>query len=224
MKKLTSIEAYNLLLKDISDENDLADIKWLNHCLYTADGAERIAKKLNLDSDYAKALGLIHDIGRKINQMNHTIEGYNYLKENGYEEEGRICLTHSFIDNDIYQTAGGRPEILETYKIIKEYLKDKEPNIYDNIIQMCDLFCSEKGYTTIEKRLLDITKRKGVYQNSKSHLEKTFELKERLEKMMGCSLYDLFPEIKEEDLNSQEKDYQELLELVQHPTQDLIVE
>ena len=39
-----------------------------------------------------------------------------------------------------------------------------------------------------------------------------------------CSLYDLFPEIKEEDLNSQEKDYQELLELVQHPTQDLIVE
>ena len=224
MKKITSIDAYDLLLKDIKDEQDLSKLKWLNHCIYTADGAERIAKKLNLDSDYAKALGFIHDIGRKIDQMNHTIAGYNYMKEQGYEEEGRICLTHSFIDNDILITAGGGPEKIETYKFIKEYLSNKPANIYDNIVQMCDLFCSENDFTTIEKRLLDITKRKGVYPNSKLHLEKTYELKERLEKMMECNLYDLFPEIKEEDIKTKETDYQELLDLVQHPNKELIVD
>lgn len=84
--------------------------KWVKHCIYVGIGAGRIAERLNLDSDYAQALGYIHDIGRKISHPNHTIIGYKYMIENGYPEEARSCLTHSFIDNNIFYTAGGIPQ------------------------------------------------------------------------------------------------------------------
>lgn len=225
MKKLTSNEAYKLLIKDvISDENDIKkpENKWLLHCIFAGLAAERIAQKLNLNSDYAKALGIIHDIGRKISHPKHTIEGYNYMVENGYLEEAKVCLTHSFIDNDIMMTAGGGPNKQHTYEYINNFLIQNPVTIYDNIVQMTDLFCLETGFTTIENRLLDISKRKGIYPNSLDHFNKTIELKERLETMMGCSLYSLFPEIKQEELDNIDKNHQELLKLLKHPTKQLI--
>lgn len=35
------------------------------------------------------------------------MEEYFYLQNRGYEEMVRYCITHSFIDNNIYLTAGG---------------------------------------------------------------------------------------------------------------------
>ena len=38
------------------------------------------------------------------------MNGYYYLKELGYDDEyANICLTHSYLNNDIYCTAGGIP-------------------------------------------------------------------------------------------------------------------
>jgi len=176
MKRLTASKAYKLLIEDvIIEDNDFkkSENRWILHCIYTAIASKRIAERLNIDSDYAMALGYIHDIGRKISHPKHTIEGYKYMKSKGYDEESRICLTHSFIDNDITLSAGGTPNKSEIYE-----------------------FCSETGFTTIENRLLDISKRKGIYNNSLNHFNRVIELKERLEIQMGCNLYDLFPEIK----------------------------
>ena len=75
--------------------------KWIKHCIYVGTGAGRIADALELDSDYAQALGYIHDIGRKISHPNHTTAGYKYMINEGDSEEARSCLTHSFIDNNI---------------------------------------------------------------------------------------------------------------------------
>ena len=215
--KITSNEAYQLLIKDtIKDKNDFfkEENKWILHSLYVGSAARRIATKLELDGDYAASLGYIHDIGRKFSHDNHLIEGYKYLTDKGFHNEARICLTHSFIDNDINLTAGGGPKSKETYDFINSFLEKSPKNIYDNIIQLCDLFCLETGFTTIEKRILDITKRKGIYDNSYNHFMKTIELKERIEEMMECNLYDLFPEIKKEDLDNIESDYLELINLL----------
>lgn len=212
---LNSKTAYQLLIKDIiTTEADFKEDKnrWILHCIYSGIAAGRIADKLGLDSDYAKALGYIHDIGRRISHPKHPIEGFNYMKELGYEEEGSICLTHSFIDNDITLAAGPFPP-QKAYDFMKPHLLAKECNIYDNIIQLCDLFCLETGFTTIEKRILDISLRKGVYPSSKRHFIKTIELKERLEKKLGCGLYDLFGEIPKDDLKNADKCHKELLEL-----------
>ena len=183
MQKLTADTALELLLKDvISNSNELKEDKnkWVKHCIYVGIGAGRIASQLGLDSDYAIALGYIHDIGRKISHKNHTIIGYEYMLKSGYPDEARSCLTHSFIDNNIYYTAGGVPEGQDRFDYINNFLLSTTLNIYDNIVQMCDLFCLETGFTTVEKRLLDITSRKGVYDTSPAHLEKTLELKTRL--------------------------------------------
>ena len=79
---------------------------------------------------------------------------------------------------------------------------------------MCDLFCLDTGFTTVERRLLDITIRKGVFDNSLLHLEKTMELKSRLEEMMGCSLYELFPEIDPGALAMADEEHGKLVDLL----------
>ena len=221
---LKATEAYKMLIDDVIYTNEdlhKPENRWVHHCVYTAIAANRIAQKLGLNANHAMALGYIHDIGRKVSHPDHAIEGYNYVKHEGYPEYAGICLTHSFIDNDITMTAGGGPNTPKKYEFINDYLMTHQCTIYDNIVQMCDLFCIETGFTTIENRLLDITKRKGVYPNSLDHFHKAMELKERLETQMGCSLYDLFPEIKEEDKQKVEKDRDELMTLLQNPTRTL---
>lgn len=201
-KKLNSKTAYKLLTENIiKEEKDLKEDKnrWILHCIYSGIAAGRIAERMGMDSDYATALGYIHDIGRRISHPKHIVEGYYYLKSLGYDKEARICLTHSFIDNDITLAAGPFPKE-KTYEMLNSYLKEEECSDYDNIIQLCDLFCLETGFTTLEKRILDISLRKGVFPSSKRHFKKALVLKEKLEKRIGCNLYELFPEIPKEDL------------------------
>jgi putative nucleotidyltransferase with HDIG domain len=217
MEKLTAKNALDLLFKSVihnSYDLDKPENKWVKHCIYVGVGAGRIAAKLGIDSDYAQALGYVHDIGRKISHPNHTIAGYKYMISEGYQEEARSCLTHSFIDNNIYYTAGGLPKGQDRFDYLNNFLQGTELTIYDNIVQMCDLFCLDTGFTTIERRLLDITVRKGVFDNSLLHLEKTIELKNRLEEMMGCSLYELFPEIEHEALALADEEHSKLLDLL----------
>lgn len=207
--------ALTILLQNIRSISDLEkdENRWIMHSLYVGQAAGKIAKKLGLNVDYATAIGYMHDIGRLISHSNHAIEGYKYLDNLGYPDIARYSLTHSFIDNVMPNTAGGGPKDRENYDFIKNYLDSIELNIYDNIVQLCDLFCLETGYTTFEKRILDITRRKGVFDNSLDHFNSIMELKERIESMMDGSIYDLFPQIKQEDLENVEIDRDELMKL-----------
>jgi len=217
---MKSREALGLLLENINSMEDLIkpENKWILHCYYVGKASQRIAhainenQKMNIDEDKALTVGYMHDIGRKINHPNHTIEGYNYLTKLGHPDIARYCLTHSFVDNHIPNTIGG-VHGKERYEFIKNFLEKTPVDIYDNIVQLCDLFCLETGVTTFEKRILDVTKRKGVYENSRTHFKSIMALKERIENLMGKKVYDLFPEISKEDLDSVEADYNELMEL-----------
>ena len=212
---MDSEKALSILLKNVKSRKELGkpENKWILHSIYVGLAAKRIAHELDLDEDYALTIGYMHDIGRSIRHIGHPIEGYKYLVNLGYPDVARYSLTHSFVNNIIYNTAGGGPNDQESYTFIQNYLDSIEVNIYDNIIQLCDLFCLETGFTTFEKRILDITNRKGVYPNSKEHFKSIMELKENIETMMGKMIYDLFPEIKMEDLLSQNDDYERLMEL-----------
>lgn len=216
---LSSSEAIRLLERDlIFHKSDWLkyENRWLLHCYYVGEAAYRIGKKIGLSEDkcdFLKALGYVHDIGRKIDHSNHVIEGYNYLNKCGQSDASFICLTHSFINCDLNLTAGLLPKG-KKYKFLKTYLDVHKESLYDNIIQLCDLFCSETGFKTIEARLLDITKRKGAFSTSKKHLEKTFELKAKIEKYLNCNLYDLFPEIDQADLFNKNKDCEEIISMI----------
>ena len=218
MKNLSSDAALCLLEKDvITCEEDYfkPENKWLWHCIYVGEAAGRIASKLGLNEDKAKALGYVHDIGRKIDHRRHVLEGYYYLQELGYEEESKICLTHSFVNNDFNLVAGGVVDS-KRQAFFSQFVSMDNCTIYDNIVQMCDLFCLDTGFTTVENRLLDIYKRKGVFSNTKEHFYSVLNLKSVLESAMDCSLYDLFPEISQKEIESIDKDRCELVSLVEN--------
>ena len=103
------------------------------------------------------------------------------------------------------------------------YLESHKCNIYDNIIQLCDLFCLETGFTTIEKRLLDIYNRKGVFSNTPEHFKRAISLKQNIETLMGCELYSLFPEISDKEKASSKADYEQIESLLKEQNVKAII-
>ena len=116
--KLTSDLALDLLRKA---RGMAKDDFWIEHSISVGNTAAIIAEKLNLDIDKAKTLGYIHDIGKRNGFGNgcnipHPIGGYEYVIELGFDEEyANVCLTHSYLNNDIDCVAGGIPN-KERYK------------------------------------------------------------------------------------------------------------
>lgn len=188
--KLTSNDALNMLEEIRKEvEND----HWIDHSICVGNTAGKIAESLKLDVDFAKTLGYIHDIGKKINgPKNHSVNGYYYIKELGYDEEyANICLTHSYLNNDINCTAGGFPEAIP-FRI--EFIKNHKYTIYEKIINLCDLMC-KKVTLTLEKRLIDLILRKGVHENTIYHIQEAQKLKKDIDNMLGFNVYKLFPDI-----------------------------
>ena len=180
------------------------DDRWIGHCICVGDSAGRIAKALKdkgIDVDVEKAiiLGYIHDIGRNNGKFHgHVMEGYKYLKEKGYDDDFcNVCLTHSYLNNDIVCTAGGVPNP-EYNPFLTDFIKNHQYTIEEKIINLCDLMCPQSGKVyTVDKRLIDIMTRRGAYSNTQYHIKETYKLKEYFDSLLGYNLYDLFPEIKE---------------------------
>lgn len=173
----------------------IPDDHWINHSICVGNSAGKIAEKLNLDVDYAKTLGYIHDIGKSVGEFkDHVINGYNYIKELGYDDEyANICLTHSYLNNDVYCTAGGFPKDIP---FRTKFIKNHEYTIYEKIINLCDLMCTDT-IITVDKRLIDLIIRRGAYENSQYHIKETYKLKQYIDKQLGFNVYDLFPSIKD---------------------------
>ena len=216
MKKMIEKDALDLLLQDIKCKEDLnkPENKWILHSIYVGIALRRIASALGYSESFALKIGYLHDIGRRINHNNHPIEGYFYLKSLGYEDIARYSLTHSFLNNNIKSTVGTGPKDKESYEFINNYLNSINKDIYDNILHLCDLMCLETGFTTIEKRILDVMTRKGVSKNSYAHYMDLMDFKNWIQIQIKKDLYDLFPEIKKEDLDNNYLDKQKLTELI----------
>ena len=198
---LTSKEARELL--EI-ERKKTKDDRWIEHSICVGDSAGRIAKALkekgyNIDVDKAITLGYIHDIGKYNGESRgHVMRGYEYLKNKGYDEEyANICLTHSYLNNDILCTAGGVPD-KEKNPFLTDFIKNHEYTIEEKLINLCDLMCPQGNKVfTIDKRLIDIMIRRGAYSNTQYHIKETYKLKQYFDDLLGYNLYDLFPEIKE---------------------------
>lgn len=125
--ELTSYEALKML------ENSRGKTEhdgWIDHSICVGNSAGVIAGALNLDVEYARTLGYIHDIGKLVGPFHkHVINGYNYLKELGYDEKYyNVCLTHSYLNNDVMCTAGGIPSDIP---FRTEFIKNHEYTIYE---------------------------------------------------------------------------------------------
>lgn len=121
------------------------------------------------------------------------MNGYKYLKEQGYDDEYcNVCLTHSYLNNDYLCTSGRIPEDIP---FRTEFIKNHEYTIYEKTINLCDLMCT-RCINTMDKRLIDIIIRRGVTVNTQYHTREAYKLKKFFDDLLGYNLYDLFPEIR----------------------------
>ena len=199
--KLTSNDALNMVE---NFRKELGNPYWIEHSVCVGNTAGVIAKALeekryNVDIDKAIALGYVHDIGKYNGKDHgHAMSGYEYLKEQGYDDDYcNVCLTHSYLNNDITCTAGGIPNPNDN-PFLTDFIKNHEYTLEEKIINLCDLMCPHGGKVfTIDKRLIDLILRKGAYSNTQYHVKETYNLKKYFDDLLGYNLYDLFPEIKE---------------------------
>lgn len=83
----------------------------------------------------------------------------------------------------------------EKYVFIKAFLEGIEYDDYDKLIILCDSLGDANGLCILEKRLIDTTRRCGIYPFMIDRRNKTYEYKEYFEKKMGKSVYAVLPDI-----------------------------
>lgn len=205
--KLTLKKAKELLLLN---PNGSMPTSKNNHSLEVGRVARKIAEKCGLDGEEAEILGIIHDIGGLWNLgVQHPYIGYKYIKSLGYDDKyADICLTHSFINGNPNCTADGllvenekvKPNNIlpweneEDSKFVLNFLKTHKYSKIENIINLCDLMITDK-IIGLDKRLIDLIEKKGAHVTTQNHIKVARALQASIEKEMGCSILDLFPEI-----------------------------
>ena len=173
---------------------------WVQHLRNAGQAAFIFANRIDgLDPQTAYALGCLHDIGRRDGKFDllHILHGYHFMMDQGYPDVARICLTHSFINQDVRRAENnwdGSPEELDW---VAAYLARMEYNDYDRLIQLCDAVSVDTGYWLIEKRLLDVGIRRGVTEYSPQRWQKMLEIQAYFEEKLGCSVYSLLPGVME---------------------------
>lgn len=171
---------------------------WTDHSKNVALAAHHIASYCpRINADTAYVLGLLHDIGRRtgVAAVRHIIDGYDYAVTKGWEEVGRICLTHSFPIKDIEADIGKKDITTEQYNFIEHFLDTIVYDEYDKLIILCDALADAKGFCILEKRFVDTTRRYGIFPFTVERWNRTIEYKEYFESMMNRSIYSVLPEI-----------------------------
>lgn len=167
---------------------------WGDHSREAAECARKIAQKCEgMDPQAAYILGLLHDIGRLfgVSHFGHISDGYRYMRELGYDDVARICLTHSFQYQDIEAYSGNFDVPEDTKKNMADELKSIQYDDYDRLIQLCDSLATATGVTFIEKRIVDVTMRYGFARYTIDKWKAMFELKDYFEQKTGSNIYEI---------------------------------
>lgn len=183
--------------KELYIAGELNPGPWVKHSINVGIAARNIAEKIpGMDAEKAYILGVLHDIGRRVGIVNipkHVYEGYLFCMEKGWDEVARICMTHSFVQ--MKKDFQYEPVTEEEIAIKKYILNCGSADDYDCLIQLCDALATDYGFVIIEKRFVDVTRRYGIMEGYVRGWNRTFEIKENFEARMGCSVYDVLPDI-----------------------------
>ena len=191
LDEILSIEKAYSFLEDAPRKNKEL---WIKHSVNVAIVAERLAEQLKLDSKKAYVLGLVHDIGRRKKEhvgLRHIIEGYNFLEEQGYKEESRVCLTHTFYSRNLVKpnlTKANTNLTRNEIEFISNYINKNGFNIYDKILQIADNMGSATGINTVERRRTESMLRYGITDVSEKNLREIFKVQNEIEEKLGFSI------------------------------------
>lgn len=176
----------------MNEAQELNPGSWVRHSLFVGKAAMAIASNHpKLDAQTAFILGYLHDIGRRagVADMRHTLDGYYFLMEKGFEYAARICITHVFPMKQLNSVAGKWDCSKQELDFLEEYLSKIEFDEYDRLIQLCDAIALPSGYCLIEKRLLDVALRHGVNEYSVLRWKAFLDIQKEFESAIGQSIY-----------------------------------
>ena len=184
------------VLKELETAGRLNPGPWVKHSENVGIAARNIADKIpGMDPNKAYIVGLLHDIGRRVGIVDiptHVYEGYKYCISKGWNEAARVCMTHSYLlMKDEFDSEPSN----DAEKEIKNYILNTEADDYDKLIQLCDSLATDYGFVILEKRFVDVTRRYGIMEGYIRGWEVAFSIKEYFEDRMGCSIYDVLPDI-----------------------------
>ncbi len=190
-KKQLNSTAARKLLESVAQKSLNPSADWLTHTLCVGDCAGKLAAALDLDVDYAKTLGYLHDIGRGLGApQDHIVNGYHFLKDAGYDDEYcNICLIHSFVNNSCQFTSGADV----TNQSVADFVKNHQYTEYEEIVILSDLMC-ELTVKTLEERIMSVLMRYGTSPDTQQHLIDIFNLKRKIEDKLGRSIYNVVRE------------------------------
>ena len=180
----------------LTEASQLNPGPWVQHSINVAKAAQAIASyHPQLSPEIAFIFGYLHDIGRRegVTIMRHTLDGYNFLLNRGFEDAARICLTHCFPVAEIYHVAGKWDCSDDEFSFVKQYISSIKFTAYDRLIQLCDALALSTGFCLIEKRLVDVALRHGVNEYTLPRWKAYFDIQQEFENKIGCSIYQVLP-------------------------------
>ena len=182
--------------KELKLAGELNPGPWTQHSINVGIAAKNIAGKVpGMDKEKAYISGILHDIGRRVGIVDipkHVYEGYMYAESKGWDEVAKICMTHSY--PLMIKEFAHEPDNTEE-AFIKQYLKYCVCDDYDLLIQLCDSVAMDYGFCILEKRFVDVARRYGIWENTLDRWNEKFKIKDYFEAKMGCSIYDVLPDI-----------------------------
>lgn len=174
----------------------------LRHTVCVGDAAAVIAEALQqkgqpLDVDKVCTLGYLHDIGRLVGPgSNHIINGYNFLKAQGFADEYcNISLVHSYPENSPACVLSTPPDPVRE-KLVLDFLPQHTYTLNEKIVILCDLMC-KYSVMTVDERIVDVLSRHGTWTGTQNCILAIRRLKSEIDALLGGNVYDLFPEIKD---------------------------
>lgn len=184
----------------VKEAQELHPGPWVQHSFFVGKAAEAIAEcHPELNPQTAFILGYLHDIGRRagVADMRHTLDGYYFLMEQGFDAAARICITHVFPLKEINSVAGKWDCTKQELDFLGDYLSGIEFDEYDRLIQLCDAIALPSGYCLVEKRLMDVALRHGVNEFSVSRWRAFLEIQKEFEGAISRSIYKVLPGVVE---------------------------
>lgn len=169
---------------------------WVRHSWYAAETAYAIAQRHPaLEPESAWIMSYLHDIGRRAGKtaMRHTLDGYAFLMEQGFDTAARVCITHAFLIKDLQAVACQWDCSAAEMAFLETFLAGIEFDLYDQLIQLCDAIALPTGFCLMEKRLIDVAMRHGVNDRSIERWQAFLGIQKDFEAVIGCSIYTLLP-------------------------------
>ena len=170
------------------------------HSRYAGEAAQAIVSHHpDLDPESAFVLGFLHDIGRRVGVtgMRHSLDGYLFLMEKGFDDVARVSMTHSYPVQDIRHVNSKWDGTEEELEFVREYITKIKFTKYDRLIQLSDGISQPTGHCLIEKRMVDVALRYGTSKYSVPRWKAFIKIKEDFDKEIGQSIYVVLPNVVE---------------------------